>query len=345
MSRLWYLRSHVVWFVCDVLAIVFLAAFLPALGVERDSTVLVVLVVGLLLLVPGLHGYLRERALVRQLANMAEQATEALERASLLAEPGFVEGDVTVRALQEVARDGRARTEDARAGSERYRLYVESWVHEIKTPLAAMRLFLANHKDPSLRPLSLELDRVERLVEQTLYYARSFSVERDYVIREHDLRDIVRRAVRSRSAQLIEAHMSVSLDGFDEGTLVPCDEKWCEFILGQVIDNAVRYRCDSERDGRSPLLEFRSRTEGAGTARERVVLEVRDNGCGITTADLPRVFEHGFTGDNGRAHERSTGMGLYLVRTLCERMGLAVGIASEQGEWTCVDVTFPSSDT
>lgn len=341
MSVWTYLRSRVVWLACSVLVLAFLACFLPLLGVERDPAILVSIVVAVLLVVPGVHGYLRQRRLMRKLADIAESADDALELASLLREPGYPEGDLTVNALAAVVREGRREADAERADARAYQQYVEAWVHEIKTPLAAIRLFLANHADSALRPLRRELDRTEGYVEQALYYARSFSVERDYVIAPHNLADLVREAVRSRSGELIEAHVGVDLKGLADAPPVPCDEKWMRFVLGQLVDNAVHYRCDLERDGRPAHISFSARVEEAGTAHGRVVLDVRDNGCGISDADLPRVFDRGFTGDNGRTHRRSTGMGLYLVRTLCAKMGLAVVIASGPGQWTCVSLVFP----
>lgn len=342
MSALGYLRSHVVWVTCNLLSLAFVGAFLPMLGVERDPTLLMVLVLAGFAVVPGVHGYLRERRLMRQLGHTAAQTDEALEMGLLVEGPGYPEGDLAAQAVYAVAREGQRRTSDALAQAQRYRQYVESWVHEIKTPLAAIRLFLANQRDPSLHPLRLEVDRVEGYVEQALYYARSSSVERDYVIREQSLAHVVKEAVRSRSSELIGAHVSVDLAGLEGVPPVPCDEKWMVFVVGQIIDNGVHYRCDPVVDGRTPRITFSARVEGVDSAHGRVTLDIEDNGCGISEADLGRVFEHGFTGDNGRVHRRSTGMGLYLVRTLCDRMGLAVGIDSELGQWTCVSIVFPA---
>lgn len=352
MSFVRYLLSHAFGVACGLLIEAFLLFMLPVLGVERDPTLLTILVCGMLMVVALVWGYLRERRLMNALTQLAKEDDAVVERAGELEEPGYPEGDLAVDAVSNVARVARAQIDDANQDTRDYRRYVETWVHEIKTPIAAMSLFLENHGDPSLQPLRRDLTRVEGYVEQALFYARSSSVEKDYLIRVYPLDELVRAAVRSRAGALIEAGMAVSLAGLSPGEVeeapgenvpptVYCDAKWMEFILGQFIDNAVRYRADPQVDGRMPRIEFLSRVEAAGTARERVLLGVRDNGCGISDADLPRVFERGFTGENGRSHERSTGMGLYLVRTLCQKMGLGVSIASKFGSWTCVTIIFP----
>ena len=217
-----------------------------------------------------------------------------------------------------------------------YRRYVELWIHEIKTPIAAIKLMLANHPGPESAKVARELERIEAQVDQALYYARSTSVERDYAIREINLASAAREACKRHSRFLIEKGCVPTFDIPDTMTVL-ADEPWLVFILGQVVTNAAKY-------GAGALI-FTAREEEAGTSRGRTVLEVRDNGCGIPAADVPRVFERGFTGQVGRAHGSATGMGLYLVASLCASMGLHVGLASEEGTGTRVILTFPHDRT
>lgn len=400
MSLIAYVRSYLARLACSLAVLALLAVMLPVLGVEREATELVVLLVCVIELAGYLWDWVRERPFTAGLeralraggaasaadapalaATPAHSATPAaavpaagtragdlLDAIAELPEPSYPEGELAWGALQEVVRESRRRVAGLEEEMREYRRYVELWVHEVKTPLAAMNLMLANPGGPDARALSRELARVEADVEGALFYARSTSVSNDYLIRRCDLADLVREAVRSRARSLIEAHVAVDLSGLEgaptpaaaapEPALGPasaaaasapaparpwvyCDPKWTAFVLGQLVDNAVRYRAVPERDGREPRLSFSASVEDAGGARERVVLHVTDNGCGIREADLGRVFERGFTGENGRTHERSTGMGLYLVRTLCEKMGLSVGARSAAGVGTTIDVTFP----
>jgi signal transduction histidine kinase len=402
MSLVAYVRGHLARLACSLAVLALLAVMLPVLGVEREATELVVLLACVIELAGYLWDWVRERPFTAGLERAlragdaapaagtpAHAATPAgaapaadtcagdlLDAIAELPEPTYPEGELAWGALQEVVRESRRRVAGLEEEMREYRRYVELWVHEVKTPLAAMNLMLANPGGPDARALSRELARVEADVEGALFYARSTSVSNDYLIRRCDLADLVREAVRSRARSLIEARVSVDLSGLEgapapgpesapaaaapapgAGAAAPapglepapaharpwvyCDPKWMAFVLGQLVDNAVRYRAVPERDGREPRLSFSASVEDAGGARERVVLHVADNGCGIREADLGRVFERGFTGENGRTHERSTGMGLYLVRTLCEKMGLSVGARSAAGVGTTIDVTFP----
>lgn len=340
-----YLGAHRAALAFCVLCCAFAWPILAAMGVDANERVLLLVLLALAFAVLLVGGWLRERAWVEEARSIAGAGTDALALATDLEEADSLEGEALVGAVQAVAAEAARQVGEARAAEADYRDFVETWVHEVKTPLAAANLFVENADDPSLRPLSRELGRVEAYVEQALFFARSSSLENDYVVRDRALGPVVAEAVKSRATQLIEAHVAVDLSGLSRAdgsdVVVSCDPKWLAFIIGQLIDNAVRYRPDPDRDGRTPRIVLSATEERVGTAQERVVLSVRDNGCGISAADLPRVFERGFTGDNGRSQRRSTGLGLYLVATLCKKMGLGVSIDSQEGAWTDVRVIFP----
>ncbi len=207
-----------------------------------------------------------------------------------------------------------------------HREYVEGWVHEVKAPLAAARLLAEACGGEGLVS---ELDDVERLVEQALFYARSSAVEKDYFIRETSLEEPVKAVLRRHARQFIGHRVAVELDGL--GLTVFTDRKWLEFILAQILTNAVKYR---RADGAAVRIWAEMRDDG-------VMLCVEDNGVGIPAADLGRVFEKGFTGANGRRYGRSTGVGLFLARKLCQALGHGISLESVEGEWTRVSLIFP----
>jgi signal transduction histidine kinase len=321
---------------------------LRAVGATRDAATLLDLLLALGLALLLLSGYLRERRCVEDLRRVADSGPDTLSLAAEVPHPGFAEGDGAVDALQATLLAANRLVSDSTSREADYRDFIETWVHETKTPLAAAELMVQNLGDDRLRPLSRELEQVNAYVEQALFYARGASLERDYLVRSCRVGELVRAALKSRMSQLIGAHVSVDLSGLacvdgPDGPTVYCDPKWLEFVLGQLLDNAVRYRCDPQTDGRAPRIRFDARVEDGGRAGETVVLSVTDNGSGIREADLGRVFDKGFTGANGRSRRRSTGIGLYLVATLCQKMGLDVGVDSEEGAWTRVDVLFPAN--
>ena len=184
--------------------------------------------------------------------------------------------------------------------------------------------------------LGRELARVERYIDQALYYARSEVVERDYLIRRWDLKTLVTGAIKANARELIAAHVAPVCENLDFEVFT--DEKWLEFILGQLIQNSIKY---AREDGAK--IVFSGALLDEGLASERIELTVADNGCGVSAADLPRVFEKGFTGDNGRTTKRATGIGLYLVARLCSKMGIDVTAASNSGEDFVVTFAFSTN--
>ena len=215
-----------------------------------------------------------------------------------------------------------------------YKEYIESWIHEVKTPITAAHLICENHKDGYTRQIMTELDEIGNEVEKVLYYARMERVDRDYLIRPVSLRSIVLSAVRGEKRHLIRCGMQIDLD-IDEDISVSTDEKWVEFILKQIFSNSIKYRREAE-------AKIQIRTE-EGTMQKSLIIE--DNGRGIPEEEIGRIFDKVFTGSNGREEDsHATGMGLYLCSRLCQKLGLGISCESEKGKYTRIILTFPDSD-
>lgn len=196
--------------------------------------------------------------------------------------------------------------------------YYTMWVHQIKTPIAGMGLLLEDQERD--REMRVELFRIEQYAELALSYLRLGGGSTDYLIREYPLEGILRQAVRKYAPLFI--HGKVSLDLRETDLRVLTDEKWLQLVVEQVLSNAVKY---------APGGKVSIFTQG-----ERLVIE--DNGVGIAPEDLPRIFERGFTGCNGRLDKRSTGIGLYLCRQICRRLGHTITAASEPGRGTRITI-------
>ncbi len=214
-----------------------------------------------------------------------------------------------------------------------YKEYIEQWIHEVKTPITAIKLICVNNRFEFTRDLLAELENVNRFTEQTLYYARSEHTEKDYLIREVRLGDMVHEAIGENKYLLRQSNMTVLVDEMEY--CVYTDSKWVQFILNQIISNAVKYRTEQ------PVLHF-----FAAEKKGQVVLYAEDNGMGISKGDLCRIFEKGFTGQNGRRVSNSTGMGLYLCRRLCDKLGIGLAVDSEDSEekGTMVSLSFYRND-
>ncbi len=223
--------------------------------------------------------------------------------------------------MKEVSRSAIGAAEAARREKEEYCDYVERWIHEIKTPLTACALILANKGD--MRKIRRELKRADNLTENILYYARMRTAEKDTQIKEFQVADVVETAVKSQMELLIAAKISVETEG---DFTVHSDSKALTFILKQLLINCGKYCPGCHIDIRA----------------EQGVITVEDNGIGIPSHELGRVTERGFTGSNGRKLGGSTGMGLYIVHELCGRLGISLKIESVQGAFTRVILSFES---
>ncbi len=192
-------------------------------------------------------------------------------------------------------------------------------------------MVIENNKNQVTKSIDEELDKIENYVEQALFYARSNTVEKDYYIRENNLKDIVNESIKKNKSALIRNKVAIKLHDLDN--TVHTDNKWIQFILNQIIQNSIKYR---NQDNESEIEIY------AKQGKEKVVLYIKDNGVGIKSGEVARVFEKGFTGTNGRLqNKKSTGIGLYLCKKLCDKLGIGIELSSVQNEGTEVRIIFP----
>lgn len=253
------------------------------------------------------------RRRVVRLEEMRGRAALVLDQ---LPEPEGLEAEAYQELLRELDELRRQVSSDADARQRETVDYYTMWVHQIKTPIAAMGLLLQGDDTERGRALRTELFRIEQYVELVLSYLRLGSDASDYVIREYELDAILRQAVRKYAPLFIRGKVSLELS--PTGLRVLTDEKWLQLVVEQVLSNAVKYA----PGGRVRIYARDTR------------LIVEDTGVGIAREDLPRIFERGFTGCNGRMDKRATGIGLYLCREICRRLGHTITAESEVGRGT-----------
>ncbi len=192
-------------------------------------------------------------------------------------------------------------------------------------------MVIENNKNEVTKSIDEELDKVENYIEQALFYARSNTVEKDYYIKEHSLKEIVNESVKKNKSALIQNKIFVNIHDLEK--MVNTDNKWIVFILNQIIQNSIKYKKQND-DCEIEMY--------ASQGKENVVLYIKDNGIGIKKGEITRVFEKGFTGTNGRLqNKKSTGIGLYLCKKLCDKLGIAIELNSIQLEGTEVRLVFP----
>lgn len=219
-------------------------------------------------------------------------------------------------------------------GYEEMKEYYTIWAHQIKTPIAALRLILQTEPDsPAMREISDELFKIEQYVEMVLCYLR-LDGGSDYVIKTCRLDDIIKQSVRKYASQFIRTKNRLIYEGTDAEVVT--DEKWLGFIIEQVLSNALKYT-----DGGQVSIGVESIDDKISSDKgQRTVLSISDTGIGIASEDLPRIFEKGYTGYNGRADKKSTGIGLYLCRRIAENLGCSISAQSVCGAGTTIKITL-----
>ena len=303
-----------------------LTVFLLVCG-NSISTVLLILSVWTLILLAGLFlTYWQRDRQMRQLLDMAGQLSERYLISEVMELPEQAEDQVYYRLLKMAGKSMLEQIGEIRRERQEYKEYIEQWIHEIKTPITAMKLLCENHRTDWTKELLLELEKTNRFTEQALYYARSEHTEKDYSVRKMALIQVVHQAIADNKYLLLQSGMHLEVEEIQD--TVYSDDKWVRFILNQLIANAVKYRTGQ------PILRFSTHRQ-----QDLVVLMVEDNGIGIPSSDLPRIFEKGFTGQNGRIIQQSTGIGLYLCKRLCEKLG--IGITADSSEHgTAISLSF-----
>lgn len=247
----------------------------------------------------------------------------------IINEPRFQEERIINEVLKECNKSMHEKVKHYKDEQIEYREYIETWVHEIKTPIASAKLILENDDSNLSSRINYEMKRVEGFIEQVLYYARSSDVSKDYIIKEFSLRNVVMKAVKSNSRDFINRNIKLNIKEV-EGPIFS-DAKWVEFIINQIIINAVKFSIPNKGE-----VSISSKIN-----ENNIILTIEDNGVGISEKDIDRVFEKGFTGENGRKFGKSTGIGLYLCKKLCDKLGIGISLTSKEGLGTKVNIVFP----
>lgn len=291
------------------------------------SSIVLILILWCLLVVVGMGiAYWKRKRQMEALLTLAEQLPERNLISEVMELPEQAEDQVYYHLLKMAGRSMLEQIGEIRRERMEYKEYIEQWIHEIKTPITAMKLLCENHRSEFTKGLLLELEEINRFTEQALYYARSEHTEKDYSVREICLSDVIHQAIADNKYLLLQNHIRIELE--NTNYTVFSDEKWVRFILNQLIVNAVKYQAAQ------PELIFGCHQNG-----DQIMLEMSDNGIGIPACDLPRVFEKGFTGENGRITQNSTGIGLYLCKRLCDKLGILI-FAESEGVGTTIRLIF-----
>ena len=326
-----FLKEKIPTIVLLIFSLITIEIFLMIYSFGNFIKIYILIVIIITYLIGIIIEYLNKKRFYTHLIDILNELEEKYLITEIIKEPNFIEGKILNDIMQQVDKSMLENVDKYKYLQEDYKEYIELWIHEVKIPIATSKMIIENNKNETTKSIDEELNKVENYIEQALFYARSNTVEKDYYIRKCKLKEIVNESIKKNKNSLIQEKVLVNIHDLDIN--VNTDSKWIVFILNQIIQNSVKYKKKSE----SAEIEIYAKQR-----KENVVLYIKDNGIGIKKGEITRVFEKGFTGTNGRIiGKKSTGIGLYLCKKLCNKLGISIELDSIENEGTEIRLVFP----
>ncbi len=327
-----YIADRISWIVYYLLSLLFADLLIwldNGIAIRAESLLYLNLLLLLSMIVFLGWRYRKETAYARSLEKLADEMAE--DWTDALPPARFHHEAAAHRLLLAAGQLHRQQLADSRTARRLEQEYVAAWVHEAKAPLTAMKLTIdANRSLPVIRTVESEWLRIHLLIDQQLYISRLPTLETDFVLEKAGIQQLVALEVRELTSWCMEKNIAVEFEG-DEA-YVATDRKWCRFVIRQLLTNAVKY---SPQGG---IILVTTTVSPNGHVR----LTIKDEGPGMADHDLPRIFDRGFTGDNGRLQNAATGLGLYLAQTVASKLGIHLAVRSALHEGTEMDMVFAS---
>lgn len=318
--------AYVIYFISWMMLFILLIAFqLPFPFIIIINVVLILTVLS-----AELWEFLRKKNYYDKIIYYTNELDKKYLISEILEEPTFYDGKILYDTLQDISKSMYEHVSSYQNENVKFQEYIELWIHEIKLPISSLQLMC--HNDNNLKYLH-QLKKVNDYIENVLYYSRSRTAEKDYIIKPVSLRKVfTETAIRYRE-ELQKRKIRLHAENLDVKVIT--DNKWLLYILGQLMSNSIKYMDKNK----NPEIKIYAEDH-----TDKIILHFCDNGVGIHESDLPYVFEKSFTGHNGHTYTKSTGMGLYIVKKLCDKLGHNILINSKVGQYTDVLIIFGKHD-
>lgn len=284
----------------------------------------------LLFLVFFLWRYFKESKFIKDVLKVNEGDSTFDQLIARLPEGQSLFDKMIMNEIQDLLQSGKQELNDSQTVFLEEKDQTLSWIHEMKTPLTSMKLMIDNVEDSILKKsLEIEWLRMHMLLDQQLHKTRLPFIEKDTVIEKVNLQKVIFQEIKELKPWCMQRNIGFDTERLDKTTLT--DHKWLAFIVRQIISNAVKYSKEDKE------IHISTTTDDM----DHLVLSIKDQGVGISPADLPRIFEKSFTGRVGRESTASTGMGLYLAKNSAEKLGININVTSEVGIGSTFTLRFP----
>lgn len=333
MTFLKFIKEKILTIILIVFSLITIEIFFMTYPLNTYIKIYTPIIIITSYLIGLIYEYNKKKKYYNYLEKMLNQLKEKYLITEVIKKPEFIEGKILYETLEQINKSMHENVNKYKYNVKDYKDYIELWIHEIKIPLATSKMIIENNKNNATRSIEEELDKLENYIDQALYYARSNTVEKDYYIKKSNLKELVNESIKKNKTMLIQE--KVEINTHDLNNIIYTDSKWIIFILNQLIQNSVKYK----NKERTLEIEIYSKEN-----KDNTILYIKDNGIGIKKNEINRVFEKGFTGTNGRlSNRKSTGIGLYLCKKLCDKLGLSIELDSKENEYTVIKIIFPNS--
>lgn len=323
-----YLEEKIFFIIASLIFTILLSIYLLLIGINVGIVILLAILIIAFILISLLVSYILIKKRYVKIVNLVDSLDEKYLIKEVIDKPKNLENRAYYYALDKACKALNDKLSDVENSKEEYLLFLDSFIHEIKTPISALSLY-ADNNDKKIKE---EVLKISRLVDKMLFYAKSDVVEKDYFIKEVTLADLVHPVLLEYKNYLLNYSFKVEVKNLDN-LVVYTDIKWLNFIIEQILSNSLKYQNKKERIVRIKGIDDKN----------NIKLVIYDNGVGIKDADLSKVFEKGFTGSN-RSKKNASGIGLYLVKKLCDKLGIDIKIESVYLKYTKVIITFPKGN-
>ena len=328
-----YLKDNIITLLLIVFVIATIEIFLMIYDISMWVRIYIPISIFFAYIIGMMVSYYKRKNFYKKIFNTLDELDKKYLISEMVANPEFLDGKMLKEILEEASKSMTEHVNEFKFLMEDYKEYIELWIHEIKIPIATSKMIIENNKNDVTKSIDEELDKIDDYTEQALFYARSNAVEKDYIIKKTNLEKIVNTVIMKNKNEFIQG--KIQLDIHDTNIEVATDSKWVVFILNQIIHNSIKYK---KQDENLQIEIFTKKN------KENIILYIKDNGIGIKKGEITRVFEKGFTGSNGRIlNKKSTGIGLYLCKKLCDKLGMAIELNSEENVGTEIKLVFPQN--
>ena len=321
-----YITDNITYIITYLLSNILIITILNIFNVNKIAKLLIITLI-IIQIIPLITKYIKKNLFYKKLDKTLEKLDKKYLITEIITKPNFLEGELLCNYLYTIDKSMIENINKYKQKTEDFTEYLEAWCHEIKTPIQTTNLIIENNQNKITKSIEEELKKQENYIDQIMYYVRSNNVDKDYIIKKTNLKQVIDKVITKNKKDLINKKIKLDIKVKD---YVYSDSKWLEFIINQILINSIKYTKEN------PEIKIKQIK-----TKENIILSIKDNGIGIKKEEQNKVFNKGFTGTNGRKNNNSTGIGLYLAKKLTEKLGHNIKIISKENIGTEVQIIFP----